>query len=196
MHVIITGGAGFIGSQTAEALLKRGDTVSVIDAFDFGYDPKHKEHNISLLSNLMDLDCIVETYEIELSYNKCSPIKHLMSLFISLLEPVSDLLYLNQTPIQTSTSQVPYASWKPCVSSVVIAWYLPLLLQFTVLEYKVLSEKQTTSTHQPLHMQLPNVLVNSSVPTTITCTTCSVPATIFHSIRTSSTSGNGNPFVC
>ena len=50
MHVIITGGAGFIGSQTAEALLKRGDTVSVIDAFDFGYDPKHKEHNVSLLS--------------------------------------------------------------------------------------------------------------------------------------------------
>ena len=50
MHVIITGGAGFIGSQTAESLLKRGDTVSVIDAFDFGYDPIHKEHNISLLS--------------------------------------------------------------------------------------------------------------------------------------------------
>lgn len=50
MHVIITGGAGFIGSQTAEALLKRGDTVSVIDAFDFGYDPVHKEHNVSLLS--------------------------------------------------------------------------------------------------------------------------------------------------
>ena len=50
MHVIITGGAGFIGSQTAEALLKRGDTVSIIDAFDFGYDPVHKEHNASLLS--------------------------------------------------------------------------------------------------------------------------------------------------
>lgn len=50
MHVIITGGAGFIGSQTAEALLKRGDTVSVIDAFDYGYDPKHKEHNVQLLS--------------------------------------------------------------------------------------------------------------------------------------------------
>ena len=52
MHVIITGGAGFIGSQTAESLLKRGDTVSVIDAFDFGYDPIHKEHNISLLSKI------------------------------------------------------------------------------------------------------------------------------------------------
>ena len=53
MHVIITGGAGFIGSQTAEALLKRGDTVSVIDAFDFGYDPVHKEHNVSLLSKFV-----------------------------------------------------------------------------------------------------------------------------------------------
>ena len=50
MHVLITGGAGFIGSQTAEALLKRGDSVSVIDAFNFGYDPQRKEHNIHLLS--------------------------------------------------------------------------------------------------------------------------------------------------
>lgn len=50
MHVVITGGAGFIGSQTAEALLKRGDSVSVIDVFGYGYDPIHKEHNVSLLS--------------------------------------------------------------------------------------------------------------------------------------------------
>ena len=50
MHIVITGGAGFIGPQTAEALLKRGDTVSVIDVFGYGYDPIHKEHNIDLLS--------------------------------------------------------------------------------------------------------------------------------------------------
>lgn len=50
MHVVITGGAGFIGSQTAEALLKRGDSVSVIDVFDYGYDPIRKEHNSNLLS--------------------------------------------------------------------------------------------------------------------------------------------------
>ena len=50
MHIVITGGAGFIGSQTAEALLKRGDTVSVIDVFGYGYDPIHKEHNVGLLS--------------------------------------------------------------------------------------------------------------------------------------------------
>ena len=50
MHVLITGGAGFIGSQTAEALLKRGDSVSVIDVFGYGYDPARKEANAQLLS--------------------------------------------------------------------------------------------------------------------------------------------------
>jgi UDP-glucuronate 4-epimerase len=50
MHIFITGGAGFIGSQTAEALLQRGDSVSVIDLFDFGYDPRRKEDNIRILS--------------------------------------------------------------------------------------------------------------------------------------------------
>ena len=49
MHVLITGGAGFIGSQTAEALLKRGDSVSVIDVFGYGYDPARKEANAELL---------------------------------------------------------------------------------------------------------------------------------------------------
>ena len=42
-HILITGGAGFIGSHTAERLLNRGDRVTVLDAFDFGCDPKLKE---------------------------------------------------------------------------------------------------------------------------------------------------------
>jgi UDP-glucuronate 4-epimerase len=49
MHVFITGGAGFIGSHTTEHLLNRGDTVSILDAFNFGYDPKLKERNATLL---------------------------------------------------------------------------------------------------------------------------------------------------
>ncbi len=47
--ILITGGAGFIGSHTAERLLKRGDRVVVLDVFDFSYDPIHKEHNCRLL---------------------------------------------------------------------------------------------------------------------------------------------------
>jgi UDP-glucose 4-epimerase len=36
MHALITGGAGFIGSHLAEALLIRGDTVSIIDNLSTG----------------------------------------------------------------------------------------------------------------------------------------------------------------
>ena len=47
--ILITGGVGFIGSHTAEFLLKRGDRVVALDAFDFSYDPIHKEHNAKIL---------------------------------------------------------------------------------------------------------------------------------------------------
>ena len=38
--VLLTGGAGFIGSHVAEALLARGDEVIVLDNFDDYYDPE------------------------------------------------------------------------------------------------------------------------------------------------------------
>lgn len=45
--VLLTGGAGFIGSHVAEALLARGDRVVVVDNFDTFYDPAIKRRNIA-----------------------------------------------------------------------------------------------------------------------------------------------------
>ena len=46
MRVLVTGGAGFIGSHLVRALLLRGDSVSVLDNFDDAYDPARKVANL------------------------------------------------------------------------------------------------------------------------------------------------------
>ena len=45
MSTLITGGAGFIGSHVAEALLRRGERVVIIDNFNAYYDPALKRDN-------------------------------------------------------------------------------------------------------------------------------------------------------
>lgn len=47
MKILITGGAGFIGSACAKALMDRGDTPVLVDNFNDYYDPKLKEDRIS-----------------------------------------------------------------------------------------------------------------------------------------------------
>ena len=46
-NILITGGAGFIGSHLAEHLLEAGDSVTCLDNFNDYYDPAIKRDNIS-----------------------------------------------------------------------------------------------------------------------------------------------------
>lgn len=46
MSILVTGGAGFIGSHLVYALLERGESVTCLDNFDHFYDPAAKRRNL------------------------------------------------------------------------------------------------------------------------------------------------------
>ena len=47
MRILVTGGAGFIGSHLVERLLAAGHTVVILDDFNDFYDPQIKHANIA-----------------------------------------------------------------------------------------------------------------------------------------------------
>jgi len=51
MKIMVTGGAGFIGSHTVDALLARGDEVLCVDNFNDYYDPERKRKNLQRAGN-------------------------------------------------------------------------------------------------------------------------------------------------
>lgn len=68
MHVLVTGGAGFIGSHLVDRLLADGSRVTVVDDFDPFYDPAIKRRNVAphlrhdryslVESDIRDLDAL------------------------------------------------------------------------------------------------------------------------------------------
>jgi len=80
--VIVTGAAGFIGSQLTETLLKQGDEVIGIDEFNDYYDPALKRKNVAHLhwspgfelieANIQFLDWQTLLKDVEIVYHQAA----------------------------------------------------------------------------------------------------------------------------
>jgi len=69
--ILITGGAGFIGSHLAEKLLKEGQQVTVLDNFNDFYDPAIKRENIKFCFDYSNCSLVEGDIRDRKLVNKC-----------------------------------------------------------------------------------------------------------------------------
>jgi UDP-glucuronate 4-epimerase len=55
MKILVTGGAGFIGSNLVERLVARGDELTVLDNFDVAYDTQQLDRNLAAVRDRIRL---------------------------------------------------------------------------------------------------------------------------------------------
>lgn len=83
MAILVTGGAGFIGSHVVERLIGRGEEVVVLDDFNAYYDPAIKEHNLAALRDNPALHLIrgdiADTDDVSAAF-ACVPIRAVIHL--------------------------------------------------------------------------------------------------------------------
>ncbi len=83
MSILVTGGAGFIGSHVCERLVARGETIVIVDSLERFYDPAIKRRNIeSVLASgkarLVEADISeLKTLDAEIGDEKINVIVHL-----------------------------------------------------------------------------------------------------------------------
>ncbi len=70
MTILVTGGAGFIGSYISRALIRRGDDVIGLDNFNEYYPRKCKEFNVDLVNMLAGLPVKTDSKEIQPVFDK------------------------------------------------------------------------------------------------------------------------------
>lgn len=78
--ILVTGGAGFIGSHLCKALLQKNQKVIIIDNFNDYYDPSIKRNNIEEIKNMMKSNG-VDNENLQVVEGDIRDIEHLDKLF-------------------------------------------------------------------------------------------------------------------